>query len=175
MILMVLPPNSAVSAWADIGADAANASNDRYSRRSRRREAGTAGYCGGGACSRHIWLSPRMGDHQSPHLSQPAKVAPSRIIQRIRRPRMPGVIEQRSAFATVGMATRCRRLDLEHRSRPSYSRFPNGFPADVRPPSLAAPSDRDEIPVSRSPRSSLRSPNRPIPLPDPRRRPGAAH
>jgi hypothetical protein len=54
-----------------------------------------------------------MDDHKSPHLSQPANAAPSRTMQTMRRTVMPGVVERRSAFASVGMAARFRRLDLE--------------------------------------------------------------
>ena len=108
MILMGL----AVSAWAGIDADAANASMARCSRR-RRREGSTAGYCGCGACSRHTWLSPRMGDHQPPHLSQPASVPPSRAMQMIRRAFMPPVVARRSAFGSADMTSRAWRLDLK--------------------------------------------------------------
>jgi hypothetical protein len=34
-------------------------------------------------------------------------------MQTMRRTVMPGVVGRRSAFATVGMAARCRRFDLE--------------------------------------------------------------
>jgi hypothetical protein len=109
MILMGL----AVSAWAGIDADAASASTARCSRRHGQREGRTAGYCGWGACSRHTWLSPRMGDHQPPHLSQPASVTPSRAMQMIRWAFMPPVVARRSAFGSADMTSRARRLDLK--------------------------------------------------------------
>ena len=106
MILMVLPPNEAVSARTDIGPAAASASNDRYS---RWRGSGTAGYCGRGACSRQAWLSPCI--NQPPHLSQPASVAPSRIMQAMRQTLRPRVVVRNSVFGIAGMATRAPRLD----------------------------------------------------------------
>jgi hypothetical protein len=42
-------------------------------------------YCGRGAWSRQLWLSPRIGDHQSPHLSQPASMAPSTTSKAMRQ------------------------------------------------------------------------------------------
>src|SRR5882757_6547931 len=41
-------------------------------------------YCGFGAWSLQVCGSFRIGDHQSPHLSQPASIAPSTIMQAMR-------------------------------------------------------------------------------------------
>src|SRR5262249_58801081 len=100
--------------------------------------------CGGGS-SRQAWVSPWAslphGDQKLPHLSQPASMAPSTINKAMRAAALPAV--WRMAFDVASMKPRRpRRAPAHLRAKTSYGGFPNGFLADVRPCSPAAPPPR---------------------------------
>src|SRR5215470_2643491 len=106
MSLTVLPLKNAGSAHAGIGATSAAASSTpRHGRSSR-----TIGYCGFGASLRQAWGSPEAdAHHQSPHLSQPASIAPSTMSKAMR----PVVVRQ-----SEGVVARMES-SLLYGSRPS--------------------------------------------------------